>query len=102
MPNAIVSIGRNIKGQPMNNEAWDMFKALTKNIMYLRCPEIYFIGEGKGYYEGQVEISFTIIGCLHEDASLSNLKHELAALAKDFNQDCIALTVADPTFVSAA
>lgn len=102
MPNVIVSIGRNIKNQPMNSQAWDMFKALTKNIVYLRCPEIYFIGTGMGYYAGATEESFTIIGGLHEDANMSNMKRELAELAKDFGQECIAVTVADPTFVSAA
>lgn len=99
MPNVIVSIGRNVKNQPMANEEWDVFKAMTKNCVYLRCPDIYFIGEGKGYYAGQTEDSFTIIGGLHEDANVSNLKRELAQLARGFGQECIAVTVADPEFV---
>lgn len=99
MPNVIVSIGRNVGSEPMENTEWDLFKGLLRNAVYRRTGNIYFIGEGKGYYNNTTEDSFTIIGELH--GSAENLKRELAEMAKDFRQECIAVTVADADLVAA-
>jgi len=98
--NVIVSIGRNIGSEPMNNQKWDVFRGLVKNEVYRYCADIYFIGTGQGLYGGTTEESFTVIGGFNEGGSKLNLKRALGGLARDFGQECIAVTFANPEFVS--
>lgn len=104
-----VSIGRNygqassLAGQPMDAGRWSRFIARTEAIVLAACSsfnDIHFTGEGRGWYQGQAEASFTIIATIQADL-LPELQARLSILARIFGQDSIAVTAGQTTIVEA-
>jgi hypothetical protein len=110
--NAIISIGFNVTQNgphgryqaPMDAETQWLFKnevieAVSKHLR----GQVVQKGFVSGYWEGQTEPSWTITMAMDEDAQqdIPSLKSSLSSIAFLFHQDCIALTLAEPTFISA-
>jgi hypothetical protein len=96
--NAIVSIGRNVGGFPMLADRWAEFQKATQRAVGEFSLQTYFTGLGGGVYLGKYEDAMTVIFRVsehHRDA----LEAALAKVAKEFDQDCIAVTYGDPKFV---
>lgn len=92
-----VSIGRNISGEPMDEDRWILYKADVVDALAFNGLRIVFHGEGVGQYEGAYETSFTLVA-LAEPRYLAGLYHALARIAKDYDQNSIALTTGETAF----
>lgn len=106
--NVIVSIGRNVGATPMHTLAWKDFQAKVFRVVSGYCTSIYFSGEGVGYYESSAEDSYTVIGEVAMTPAVNmtipdhpQMVNELAALAKQFCQESIAVTFGYPIFAGA-
>ena len=110
--NAIISIGFNVTKQgphgpyqvPMDAETQWLFKnEVIEAVSKCLRGQVVQKGFVSGYWEGQTEPSWTITMAMDEDAEqhIENLKGCLSSIAFLFHQECIALTLAKPTFISA-
>ena len=90
-----VSIGRNVGDEPMSDERWYAFREATHEVLDARGTAIHFEGTGTGYFEGNIEQSFTLVATVE---NVVGLYHALATLAGEFDQDSIALTTGATSF----
>lgn len=96
-----VSIGRNIQNEPMSEHDWGEFVKRVTLAVELFAGPIVSTTLGSGVYQGKTEGCAVIVGAGNPAKhSLSYLKASLSALATSFKQECIALTVATPEFIS--
>lgn len=91
--NVIVSIGRNVGDEPMSNERWIDFKLSVCSLF----PQRIFTGTGIGEYEGTKEESFSVIAPAPTEVWF--LRGVLRALAREYGQECIALSIAEPEMI---
>lgn len=108
----VVSIGRNVGSEPMDRTRWTnachalydvarIYASLGEN----KRPEVYFDGEGVGFSpEWGTEDAYTVVfGMSRKDRASRDyafsLRAALAAIARRFDQDAIALTFGDTEFV---
>ena len=110
--NAIISIGFHVtqngphgrRQVPMDAETQWLFKNdVTEAVINTLHGQVVQKGFVTGYWEGTKEPSWTITFAMDEDREqpIEELKSSLSSLAFLFHQDCIALTIAEPTFISA-
>jgi len=110
--NAIISIGFNVTKQgphgpyqvPMDAETQWLFKnEVIETVSHCLRGQVVQKGFVTGYWEGQTEPSWTITMALDEDEGqdYQDLEKRLSSIAFLFHQDCIALTLAEPKFISA-
>ncbi len=106
--NVIISIGRNIGNEPMDDSRWASFCLKTHEIAQRHCTHIYFSGQGAGVFEGVVEESFTVIGEFVSNTDIvpgltnsTDIVDELGRLAKAYGQEAIAVTFGTPIFAGA-
>jgi hypothetical protein len=96
-----VSIGRNVGPAPMSQKSWDEFIARVYIAVSSFCGPVVSVTKGDGSYDGSREESATVIGS--GDPNKYNrecLEMALGHLCREYRQDCIALTVATPFFVT--
>ena len=91
----VVGIGRNVGDEPMSDERWADFRAATADEVFFASGKLHFEGEGTGYFEGRAERSYTLVATVENPVGLY---HALADLAREFNQDSIALTTGNTSF----
>lgn len=97
----VLSIGRNIGSAPMAQEKWEAFTRSAHRAITEHCGALYFAGYGTGFYEGMSEESFTLTAAAPSGSSLRSLVLALRALAREFEQDSVALTVGETELVTA-
>ena len=104
--NIIISIGfmrgeELMTGQEQCNFIVDVKNSLDLALNGLKRQMVQQ-GACTGYWEGQMEPSYTCTTAVSEDIpadKMEVLKERLSMLAVRYNQDCIALTVARPQFI---
>lgn len=95
----VVSIGRDVNGHALNPTQWALFKSETRQAVELLTP-LVFVGEGEGIWEDQREVAYTVIGAATlSGANADLLRYRLEALARNYEQDAIALTLGETEFV---
>lgn len=95
-----VSFGRNIKGSPMPLQRWCDFIDSVIAVVMVQAGPIVSVTEGTGWYDGVSEKCAIVVG---EGTALKlMLRDSLASLAKTYEQDCIAVTFAEPSFIKPA
>lgn len=96
----VVSIGRNVGGEPMADEAWNDFRSDTAEAVreHVAGP-VVFAGSGYGEWEETREESFTILvaEASARYARYFELRAALGRLAREYGQDAVAVSVADET-----
>ncbi len=105
----VVSIGRNVGGEPMSPGRWRAFRHETQYAVERYTGPVVFSGEGIGSWtttdgEGnevrETEQAATIIGAGDPTAGeISDLRHHLAILAAEYRQEAIAAVSGVTTFV---
>lgn len=100
MATVTVSIGRNVGSVPMSDEAWQNFGHAVGALLG-RCSIVYVsAAESRGEWEGIAEDSRTWVAeCTEHDAGY--VREGLRALAAEFRQDAIALTIGSTELVGA-
>ena len=97
-----ITIGRNVGTEPMSAERWEEFKATALSELEYRFnayqPGAYAIEEhtGYGYWESGREESHKVTALVEKALGwdhLEYLRRDLAAVAGQFDQDAIALTI---------
>lgn len=98
----VVSIGRGTKDNDVLSDVrWGDFKSRTIASVRAYADEVYFFGEGQGWYEGEREEAFTVVGSDVTDGWLrKKFEARLELLARDFRQDAVAVTYGETTFVT--
>ncbi len=105
MRNIVVSAGRNVGDKPMPDKQWAAFRLDILSLF----PQRLFYGVGVGTYEGTVEESFTVIapcdtGDWHMESSVNlrtrYIRATLQTLARQYGQECIAMTIGEPDLVT--
>lgn len=105
MRNIVVSAGRNVGDEPMSAERWAAFRLSICALF----PHRIFTGTGIGEYEGAREESFTVVApftpgdwamSASPELYVRYVRAHLANLAKEYGQECIALTIAEPDLVT--
>jgi hypothetical protein len=90
-----LTIGRNVDAEPMSDDLWTMFKAVTRMTLEEYRHDAIECHEGRGTWYGVTEDSYkvTILATQQwTDAELVNLRREVTSLAWHANQDAIAVT----------
>lgn len=100
--NIIVSIGRNVRNRAMSLKRWDLFRVSVSNVVRGHCSFVPFSGNGGGVWGNIGEDSFTIVGVLIDESHVSPIRERLAELAKEYNQESIAMTLGEVDFVGPA
>lgn len=111
-PQITVSIGRNYgpahvqAGMPMSYRRWNTYKAEVSTLfMYNGTVIGSTFGRSVWRYddssEWTYEQSFTIYVTDVDPADHPAIRRQLSYLAHKYGQDSIAVTVADPTFITA-
>lgn len=93
-----VSIGRNIGDQPMSSDQWSAFRFALLDV--LDKGEHLFTTSGRSHSRWGDEDSLTVAVDVLEE-QIPAIRSALAQLAADYQQQTIALTIADPEFISA-
>jgi hypothetical protein len=103
--NVTVSIGRNAaRGEAvLDNAEWGDFIVKTRDAVASYGDVVQF-GYVTGVWNGVQEESYTVTVVLSEwaDHGLGFLRARLAYLARQYGQESIALTTAEPRFIQAA
>ena len=102
-----VSIGRNIRSTPwpMPESRWATFtKAVTLAVAEFAGP-VVSVAFGRGEYNGVEEETCIVVGASDDSASTEYQRHNalsiaLRALAREYEQECIAVAVATPQFLA--
>lgn len=98
---AVVSIGRNIKGKPMNQQTWDAYrKAVLHALAEAEALILQHPAMGKmrahdqvGVWEGERENAATFIALLSGYGSISILRDRLRMCAELWQQDAIGCII---------
>jgi len=103
---AYVSLGRNVTTDdgtgPMSEGDWHAFVGAVRIAVEAWAGPVCSVTFGTGYYEGKAEETAIIVGETNpRGVDERCLRLTLAALARVYRQDCIALTVANPEFIAA-
>lgn len=107
MQTAIVTIGRNIKEQPMNDLDWEKFREDTFRVIKNWACDIYTRNAlGRGEYTHDdgtkvIEESYTWAFSIREtfnNSHIENLIQDLKAIKGRYNQESIALVLGQTTF----
>ena len=91
--NAIIGIGRNVGNEPMDYERWRNFRISIRSVVERNGGKMIADVVGQSYSEGW---GFEEAAWFAFDASnlnLGQLRQDLSALADQYGQDAIALTV---------
>lgn len=95
-----VNIGRNIGDTPMSDHLWDTFRLAVSQAICLSVRTTDYVSEsgnelhkGVGYWQVGEEESAHISRFDERGYDLVQLKNDLRELAKQFEQDSIALIV---------
>lgn len=98
-----VSIGRLEGRGPLNlsDGRWLLFKADVFNALRRAGVDIVSSTEGTGRYMGAFETSAVIVAA-GRPRDVDGLRRELAGLARSYDQEAIALTVAPVEFIGPA
>lgn len=102
---AYVTIGRNVKGVPMRGEKWEAYRSSLRLLAH-RYGRIITRAQGVGVWKGRTEETYLIVFILppvigQVARQVLTLRQDLAELARDYQQDSIALLVGVPEFVQA-
>jgi len=94
----VVSIGRNVgdSDETLSDQDWHDFRFKSRTLVMNRGFDVVFVGDGFGDYATRQEQSYTVIGA--GDGNAVGLYHSLAALAREYRQDSIALTTGQTAF----
>jgi hypothetical protein len=95
-----VSIGRNVRGEPMSRHDWADFCTRTRGAIRDFCGTTYSEAYGEGEYNGVGEECHIVVAPVPTTANLAALRAALRALAAHFGQECIALTIGHTEMVS--
>ena len=93
----VISAGRNVLTEPMGEESWEYLK-LTIETMLANQHAIIVTNRalGVGQYQGMSEESVTYVA-LVPNSSLDAIEQALAAIARLYKQESIALMVVEST-----
>jgi len=93
-----VSAGRNVGREPMDDDRWADFRTLLYLALRAADVVVFFGGEGTGEYDGQTEQAATFVGAVVRRPD-PVLEDELASLAREFEQESIAVTYGETVLV---
>jgi hypothetical protein len=96
MASTYVSIGRNIGGEPMGLAQWEDFRSAVYDAVAQYAGPVVTSAEGVGIYEGERETTYVVVGATYGG---HHLWVTLQDLAREFEQDSIALTCGTTDFV---
>jgi hypothetical protein len=93
----VISAGRNVLTEPMGEESWEYLK-LTIETMLANQHAIIVTNRalGVGQYQGMSEESVTYVALVH-NSSLGAIEEALAAIARLYKQESIALMIVEST-----
>jgi hypothetical protein len=96
----VVGIGRrdNVNGLNLTDEEWNGFRGDVDHALRASGVEVFFAGEGTGEYEGRREDSATWVGATSVRPNVA-LERRVARLARQYDQDSIAVTYGETVFV---
>ncbi len=95
---AVICIGRNIKGGPMDRLRWREFIGEVCTAVQNCRAEVHNTAEGTGYWNGETEDTFVIT---FSGGDLDQLARDLPLVAFLFEQEAIALIRGAASLVSA-
>lgn len=96
----VVTIGRNVGSDPLSREDWERFVSSVVRTVRDASSAVYFVGYGRGIWEGATEDAFTIVTDDIRSADRERFRLRLSALAHKYRQDAIAVTSAPTELVS--
>jgi hypothetical protein len=98
----VVGIGRrdNVNGLNLTEDEWRGFRGDVDLALRVSGVEVFFAGEGVGEYAGLREDSASWIGATSVRPNVA-LERKLAGLARQYDQDSIAVTYGETVFVEA-
>lgn len=101
MTTFVFGIGRNVGSVPMPTAEWAYFTDALEELVAELPMTLVFRGEGVGIFEETSEDSCTIVcvGDALNTFAFSTLTQKLRKLARRFEQESIALTIGETTFV---
>ena len=110
-----VTIGRNVGGEPMNDDQWEAFRLSTYQVVEQLAGDVVTSAEGIGRWDGETEAAYVIVadgsriadttglgrvGDGWWEARTRDLYAALGALGAQYGQESIAVTIAEPEFVA--
>ncbi len=96
-----VSIGRNVGDQPLNATDWTEFISRTSMTVYEFAGPLVSYATGHGVYNDSPEDTFIVVGAQTPNPhDASCLRIALRALARAYGQECIALAICEPEFLT--
>jgi hypothetical protein len=104
MKSIVISAGRNIGPQPMDADRWNQLRAAVARVMESSNAQLWTrdaIGYGEWVGDDGTlirEESVTYAGAV-SDGALEKIQRDLQLLAKQFEQDAIALIVGESLLV---
>ena len=97
---AYISIGRNIGMTPMPQARWEDFISRVAEAAISFAGPLVSLTTGYGLYNGEREECAIIVTGSSLVRVSNALVVSLKALAREFEQDSIALTVGNPEFIT--
>lgn len=95
-----VSIGRNVNGKPMTEDKWRNFRMRLHWTVEKFTGPIVSVCNGTGTYQGVSEDTYIVVGMQNpSEADKEALTAALTYLSFKYDQESIALTIAEPHFI---
>jgi hypothetical protein len=99
MQTVIITIGRNVNGQPMDERDWEAFTRCVKDTLFAIVPRdsgtLHTVAHGTGHWEGETEETYTVV-CSIASEYVDPVRESIALAGQSYRQEAIYFGLVAP------